>query len=487
MSMNLSLNLSQQQKMVMTMQMHQAFQLLQVTGQELEDALLEEMRENPLLEFEEVERALTDTELEQLIQYRDQQAENLEANNGSDTGEIDWDALIESGVFTSDNKGVVGGYAFWDMPAPEENYSGNSTLYEHLIEQFRLEISTDGERRAGEFILASLDNNGFLDTTYDEITLFADDVDMDDVEGAILIIRELEPIGCGARDMIESLVFQAEILYPEDPFFPDLIRNHLDAFYQKEYDVIAKIEDMDPEDVEEYHRMLLKLDPRPGNAFGGTVQPSITPDVQILKVGNEWTVVSNDDGVPKVRLNQKFLKMMRQQDLSKEDKQFVEEYRKKAEFFLHSLQRREQTITRVTRSILSRQMEYFEFGEEYLRPLNLSHVADDTGLHESTVSRSTANKYVETPNGVLELKWLFCSGVTGTYGEEYAAQAIQCKIRRFVNQENRVKPYSDQAMQNMLADEGIQIARRTITKYREAIGIGSSRERKRTYANQSWD
>ena len=485
MSINLSLNLSQQQKMVMTMQMHQAFQLLQVTGQELEDALLEEIRENPLLELEDLERSLTDAEVTQLLQQREQQAENLEDNNGAAEGEIDWEALIESGVFASDNKGVVGGYAFQDLPPPEQNYAGNSTLYEHLMEQFRLEISTDGERRAGEFILASLDHNGFLDASYDDVTLFAEDVDMDDVEGAILIIRELEPIGCGARNMIESLVFQAEILHPEDPFFPDLIRNHLDAFSKKAYQTIAEMEEMHPEDVEEYHLMLLDMNPRPGNAFGGELQPSITPDVRILKVGEEWTVVSNDDGIPKIRLNQRFLKMMQQKSLSKEEKAFVEEYRKKAEFFLHSLQRREQTITRVTRSILGRQLEYFEFGEEFLRPLNLHHVAEDTGLHESTVSRSTAHKYVETPNGVLELKWLFCSGVKGIYGEEYAAQAIQCKIKRFVIKENRLKPYSDQAMQNMLAEEGIQIARRTITKYREAIGIGSSRERKRTYARES--
>ena len=130
-------------------------------------------------------------------------------------------------------------------------------------------------------------------------------------------------------------------------------------------------------------------------------------------------------------------------------------------------------------------MEYFEFGEEYLRPLALRQVSEDTGLHESTISRSTSHKYVETPKGVLELKWLFCSGVKGVYGEEYAAQSIQCKIRRFVYQENKMKPYSDQAMQRLLAEEGIQIARRTITKYREAIGIGSSRERKRRYAREA--
>lgn len=484
MSMNLSINIQQQQKMVMTMQMHQAFQLLQLTGQELEDALLEEMRENPALEFEETDRALSDVEIEQLLTARESQKEELEARNGSQEGEIDWEALIEMGAFSSSKKGVVGGFGQNDMPSIEENHSSNSTLSEHLLDQFRLELSTDGERIAGEFIIASLDSDGFLDTSLEEVSLFTD-VEMDDVEGAILIIRELEPIGCGAVDMVESLIFQAEIQFPEDPFFPGLIRNHLQSFYDVDYQRIAKLEDMDPEDVEEYHKMLLDLNPRPGNAFGGGHKQTVTPDVRIIKVGDEWTVLSNDDGVPKIKINTRLIKMLQQPDLSKADRAFLDEYRKKAEFFLHSLQRREHTITRVTRSILSRQLEYFEFGEEYLRPLALRQVSDDTGLHESTISRSTAHKYVETPKGVLELKWLFCSGVKGVYGEEYASQSIQCKLRRLVSQENRLKPYSDQAMQRMLAEEGIQIARRTITKYREAIGIGSSRDRKRRYALES--
>jgi len=483
MSLNLSLNLQQQQKMVMTMQMHQAFQLLQLTGQELENALLEEIRENPALELEESDR-LSDTELHRLELERSREQESLEERNGvGEEHDIDWDTLIEAGKIVI-KSGVAGGYVQHEMPPIEENYASQATLYEHLMEQFRLELSTDGERLAGEFILASLDGNGFLDTPLEEIAMETN-VDMDDVEGAILIIRELEPVGCGAQNMVESLIFQAESAYPEDPFFSDLIRNHLADFELKKYDEIGAAADMHPEDVEEYHSMMLGLNPRPGSILGGVPQPIIKPDVKVFRVGEEWKVVSTDDGVPKVRISPTFLKQMREASLERTDKNLMEDFRKKAEFFMHALLRREQTIVRVMRSVLSRQLEYFEFGEEYLRPLALRQVSEDTELHESTISRSTVNKYVEIPNGIFELKWFFCSGVKGLYGDEYASQSIQFKIRRFVEHENRQKPFSDQSIQKKLSDEGIQIARRTISKYRESIGIPSSRARKQRYAVQA--
>lgn len=481
MAMNLSISLQQQQKMVMTMQMHQAFQLLQVTGQELEDALLEEIRENPALELDEDSEALSELEQQRIVEERQRKAEELEERNGvGEEQEFDWDTLIEAGQMVV-RRGVVGGYAFDDMPSFEEHTASSTTLYDELMEQFRLELSTDGERLAGEFIIASLDDSGFLDSPLEEIAMETD-TDMDDVEGAILIIRELEPIGCGAQNMIESLVFQAEILYPEDPFFPDLIRNYLPEFELKQYEAIGVDADMHPEDVEEYHMMLLKLNPRPGSVFGAAPQPIIKPDVKIAQVGNEWKVLSMDEGTPRIRLSHKFQQQLREAGLKREDKAFMSEFQKKAEFFLHALLRREQTILRVTRSILDRQLEYFEFGEEYLRPLALRQVSEDTELHESTISRSTANKYVETPNGIFELKWFFCSGVKGLYGDEYAQQAIQVKIRRLIEDENRQKPFSDQAIQKRLSEEGIQIARRTVSKYRESIGIPSGRDRKKRYA-----
>lgn len=480
MSMNLSISLQQQQKMVMTLQMHQAFQLLQVTGQELEDTLLEEIRENPALELEE-DFGLSEHEQQRIVEDRQRKADELEERNGAgEESTIDWDTLIEAGQMVV-NKRVVGGYAFDDMPAFEENYASSSTLYDELMEQFRLELSTDGERIAGEFIIASLDDNGFLEASLEEVAMETD-TDLDDVEGAILIIRELEPIGCAAQNMIESLVFQAEILHPEDPFFPDLIRNHLKEFEHKQYEAIGLASDMDPEDVEEYHQMLLELNPRPGSVFGAKPLPVVKPDVKIERVGNEWKVLSMDEGAPQIRLSHKFQQQLREAGLKREDKAFMTDFQKKAEFFLHALLRREQTILRVTRSILDRQLEYFEFGEEYLRPLALRQVSEDTELHESTISRSTANKYVETPNGIFELKWFFCSGVKGLFGDEYAQQAIQVKIRRFVEHENRQKPFSDQAIQKRLADEGIQIARRTVSKYRESMGIPSGRDRKKRYA-----
>ena len=477
--MDLSLNLQQQQKLVMTMQMHQAFQVLQLTGQELEDALLEEIRENPALELVDIDRSLREDEIRQIQEANALSQEETEARNGAENIEFDWQTLLENGFGSAMSYSGNFGNSNDQMPI-EYNLKSESTLSDHLMDQFRLEFTTDGERIAGEFIIYSLDDSGFIDMNVDEISALTD-VDVDDVEGAILVIRELEPIGCAAQNMLESLIFQAEILYPEDPFFPEIIRDHLQSLHDEAYEKVGQLMDMDPEDVEEYHHMLLKLNPRPGGAFVTHTERGITPDVEIVKVGDEWQVLSNDDGLPKIRISSLLRQLVTDKSLNKEDRAFADEYLKKAQFFIESLYRRERTIIRVTKAILDRQLEYFEFGEEYLRPLVLRQIAEDVSLHESTVSRSTANKYVQTPRGILELKWLFCSGVTGIYGEEYAAQSIQVKIRRFIDMENQQKPLSDQKIENMLADEGIQIARRTVAKYREMTGIPSSRDRKQQY------
>ena len=479
--MDLSLELRQQQKLVMTMQMHQAFQLLQLQGLELEEALLEEVKENPALELVEQDRSLSEAEMQRQAEYERDQAADREAQNGTDENDFDWEAILENSVSgRSTRRGTIHA----ELPPVEHNLTYDTTLRDQLWEQFRLELSTDGERAAGEFILGCLDSNGYLDCSYEEVMRHTQ-TELDDVEGAILIIRELDPIGCGARDIIECLVFQAEIEYPEDPFFSDIIRNHLKDLERKDYDKIGAAMDMDSEDAEEYHKMLLDFNPRPGNAFENVVEKGITPDVKIIQVGDEWQVISNDDGIPRIQLSPMVQQLIRDKTLKGKDKSFAEEHLRKAKFFIESLLRREQTLVRVTKAILNRQLEYFEFGEEFLRPLVLRQIAEDIGVHESTVSRSTANKYVELPTGVVELKWLFCSGVKGLYGEEYAAQAIQHKIKRFIRNENQKKPLSDQAITDLLGQEGVVIARRTVAKYRESINVASSRDRKRAYLAES--
>ena len=479
--MDLSIKLQQQQNLVMTMQMHQAFQVLQLSGQELEDAVLEEIRENPALEL--IEEGGISTSLQhgehadpmQVLQESFKEA-------GLDTGEIDWADFAYHQGFGRESKG---GYKNWDDEASpiEMNVSSSVSLYEHLMEQFRLEICTAEERRAGEYILASLNDVGFLDCSYEEI-IEETEVELDDVEGAILIIRELEPVGCGGRTVVESLVFQAEIAYPEDPFFPEIIRNHLPHIQKYNYAKIAKIMDMEIEDVEEYHKMLLELNPRPGSAFATTSEKGITPDIRIVKEGEEWQVVSDESIVPKIKINpmiEEMLQLKKRNKETQEKRQFADEHYRKAVFFIESLLRREQTLVRITKSILTRQIEYFEFGEEYLRPLHLRQVAEDLELNESTISRCSSNKYVDTPRGVINMKWFFCSGVKGLYGEEYAAEAIQVKIKRYVEHENPLSPVSDQQLTDMLAEEGVLIARRTVSKYREGIGLASSVDRKRNY------
>lgn len=476
--MELKAQLLQQQKLVMTMQMRQAIQVLQLNNQEIEQLIEEELLSNPAIEENAVRETMSEDEISAQHDLQVLQAELLEEKNheqGDDGGL--WEAIL-SGEHRDVGKGSRRGYIYEDIPPIEANYSVSSTLLEELLAQLRLEYCTDEERRAAEFIIGNLDHRGYLDCTYHEVQKHMN-VELDDVEGAILIIRELDPIGCGARSLQECLQFQVEILYPEDDDFVVIVTKYLDALKRKAYSQIATALDMHEEDVEEYHKMLQELEPHPGRPYDDTPQQVVTADVKVMKVGDEWQVLTEDNGLPRIQVNQLLQKMkMAKEANNAEDRRFLEENLRSAKFLLESLHHRERTIVRVMDSILRRQLEFFEYGVEYLRPMVLRDIAQDIDVHESTVSRISNGKYVETPFGLLELKYFFNSSIRQIGGLDLASQAVKAKIKTLISKENKKKPYSDNKICDILAEEGIALARRTVTKYREAMNIPSSRARK---------
>ena len=475
--MEIRAQLKQQQKLVMTVQMRQVFKLLQMNSIELDQALDELLAENNSLELQEDGITLSESEIRLLHKENLIKQDQDEQQNGCQENDELWTALLESDLRNEASvHNMRGGYIYNDLPPIESNLSSSPLLTEHLMDQFRLEFCTDGEKEAGIFILGNLDHRGYLDCTYEEIMQQVG-VELDDVEGAILIIRELEPLGCAARDLIECLCFQAQVRYPEDPFFSDLITNHLKDFKRKSYQKISDATDIHPEDVEEYHKMLKEFEPCPGRAFIDNPDQTIIPDIKVLKVGDDWQVVSAESGLPKLKISSFYQSLLKKAVGT--DKKFAEDKMRSAKFLLESIYKRERTIVQVMESILMRQMDFFENGIEYLRPMILKEIADDIGVHESTVSRITTSKYVDCPHGVFSLKYFFNSGVQNIGGLDLASQAVKIKIQRMIAEENPKKPLSDSAIVKKLSNVGIKLARRTVTKYRESLGIGSSRDRKK--------
>jgi RNA polymerase sigma-54 factor len=328
-------------------------------------------------------------------------------------------------------------------------------------------------------MILNLDEHGWLDCDLDYVAAESG-ADEDDVEGALIILQGLDPIGCGARDLKECMLIQIKEKWPEDPFFPDIVNNHLSDIEERNYSTIARDMDMDMEDVLEYHKMLQTLDPWPGRAFAEPEDQYITPDIEVVKISGEWQILQNEDGMPRLRLSSKYQEMFKEGS-DKDDKEFVEKRLRAAKFLIESIYKRQRTIYRVMESIMRRQTAFFEHGTESLRPMVLADIADEIGVHESTVSRATTNKYVQCPHGIFELKFFFNAGIRQTNGDELASEAVKQKIRKLIAEEDRQKPHSDSALAALLKKDRIKIARRTVAKYREAMGILPSTQRKKLF------
>jgi RNA polymerase sigma-54 factor len=347
-----------------------------------------------------------------------------------------------------------------------------------MVWQLNMQSCTDDEYTAAITIVHNLDHRGWLELDTDELVEHSG-VDRDSVEGALQIVQGFDPIGCGAQDLAGCLVLQARFHWPEDPFIVPLLQGHLGDLETRNYSNIARSLDLDMEDVIEYHRMIQTLEPRPGRPFSDAPENYIIPDITVVKVGEKWQILQNDDGLPRLRVSNYYRQILIDQGASKKDKEYIKERLDSADFLIKSIFKRQRTIHKVMECILVRQQAFFDLGSEQLRPMVLREVADEIGVHESTVSRVTTNKYVQCPHGIFELKYFFNAGIQRVHGEDLAAEAVKQKIRKLIGDEEPKKPLSDQKIVTLLREQNVQIARRTVAKYREAMGFLSSQQRKR--------
>jgi len=469
------------QSLVMTPRLQQAIKLLQYNHLEMVQHVQEAMLENPTLEAVPDSDGSGDAAEKERVLREKAEAQNndLQEQQNGEEGGIDWEKFIDHMAQNSRPTGSLGGTIHDDLPPIETNLTYGESLADHLLFQLKMMRCGEDEARIAESIVLNLDHRGYL--AVDLATLAADDdVDLEVAEEALELVQALDPIGCAARDLSECLVVQARVHFPEDDTFARILtEEHLHNLERRNYAAIARDLELETEDVVEYHRMIQELEPLPGRGFAGDDPRYITPDIFVVKRNGEWFVELNEDGMPDLRISRYYQKVLK--NASKDDKDYLLDKLRGAEFLIKSINKRRRTIRKVTESILKFQRDFFDHGVERLRPLVLQDVADDVGVHMSTVSRVTTNKYVHTPHGTFELKFFFSAAVKQQSGGDMAAEAIKSRIKSLVADENGKKPLSDQAIANALKKEGIRIARRTVAKYREAMGILPSSKRKQMF------
>lgn len=483
MAMRQTMNLSQ--NLVITPQLQQAIKLLQMSRLELESQVRNELEENPILEEAEV---LREEDFQRTKEAETQAMESPEvpstaADNVQDPqrqDEFEWESYLETQHKTpreaSSGQEEIMNY--------ENIISTTQTLHDHLYWQVKMAGFSDNEEKAADAIIAHIDDDGYLKVPLNQIAE-EEKIEIEDLEDALSLIQEFDPPGVGARDLKECLIVQARILEEDTNDLVLLINNHLKDLEKKNYEAIVKGLGRPMAEVIEICKIIYAMEPKPGRGYAGNDTHYVTPDVYVYKVGDEYVVSLNEDGLPKLKISNFYKNMLKGGSAPTGDQkasEYIQEKLKSAVWLIKSIHQRQRTIFKVTDSIVKHQKEFFEKGASALKPMVLRDIANDIGMHESTVSRVTTSKYVHTPQGIYELKYFFNSGISSSDGgEELASESVKLKLKEIVSKEDPKKPYSDQKLVDLLRKEGIDIARRTVAKYRDVLRILPSSQRKKYF------
>ncbi len=476
------LTVKQAQQLRMTPQLRQAIKILQVARGDLEQMIAEEVEENPVLEELAGEQTADSGLRTADVESTEAEAPAPERSEETEAGEladIDWNDYIER---YSDFHGSIGGGSDRDDNRNSliENIPGTTgDLTSALLDQLNLVMMSDEERRVGKFVIHNLDENGYLACPPEELAFAAacSPGTLDDVRE---IVQEFEPPGCASVDLPECLATQLRLRgYEKDDYVTIIASAHLGQLQPANYAKIAKALDTTAAEVAECHAIIKSLEPKPGGSYDRDDTRYVVPDVYIHRVGDEFQVTLNDEGLPRLRVSPYYRRMLEEKQAGRDANGYLQGKLRSANWLIRSIEQRQRTLRKVAESIVNQQGEFLAKGVEYLRPMVLKDVAHEIEMHESTVSRATANKYAHTPHGVVELKYFFTSGLKGANGTEVSSETVKRKIQDIIRGEDSSKPYSDQDISGRLAaDENVDIARRTVAKYRELLGILPSSKRK---------
>lgn len=479
MAMQLKTSLKLSQQLRMTPQLQQAIKLLQLSRLELETAVRKELTENPVLE--EVQDT-TESEEELTKSERQASEEKIDPQNDGDPDpraqeEFEWESYVEQ----SQKPPSTVGSGSEEIMNYENIISTSQTLHDHLSWQASLAGFNEEEDVIVNVLISYIDDDGYIKT---ELQAIADDEDLDvkELEEMLPFIHEFDPAGVGSRNLKECLLVQAKHLQEDTNDLVHLINNHLKELEKKNYPGIAKAMDIEIESVIEMCKIIYSMDPKPGRAFMSNDTHFVTPDVYVYKVGEDYMVSLNEDGLPRLRISNLYKNILKGDQASTEKThEYIQDKLRSAVWLIKSIHQRQRTIYKVTESIVKHQKKFFDQGPAFIKPMILRDIANDIGMHESTVSRVTTNKYVHTPRGIYELKYFFNSGISKTDGDSLASESVKLKIKQLVSEEDPKNPLSDQKIVEVLKKEGIKIARRTVAKYRDVLKILPSSKRKKYF------
>ncbi|WP_456325199.1 RNA polymerase factor sigma-54 [Desulfonauticus submarinus] len=477
MALQLKQQLKLSQQLVMTPQLQQAIKLLQLSRTELVDLVQQELLENPLLEEAENNESI------EKIQKAEDEFSEFKVEEESLIKNAEWENYL--GQFSSFSKD------YKELEIPEEilsveaRYAPKPSLEGHLLWQLNLAPFTEKQKEIGREIIGNLDSRGYLTVSTSEIASSLD-VKEEEVEEVLKRIQQFDPIGIASRNLKECLLVQLKHFDYDDPILNLLVEHHLDDIEKRKIDNILKKLGISKEKLHEYIEILKSLDPYPGSQYSNEDVVYISPDVYVFKYEDDFVILLNEDGIPNLRLNPLFeeieIKRGRKKKNSSKDIEYLQEKMRSAVWLIKSLQQRQRTLYKVVESILYFQKDFFEKGVSCLKPLTLRDVAEYIGMHESTISRVTSNKYISTPFGLFELKFFFNSGLSTKDGSNVGSESIRARIKEIIDAEDKKKPLSDEAIAKRLQKElGVSIARRTVAKYRAALNIPSSSRRKKIF------
>jgi RNA polymerase sigma-54 factor len=466
------------QQLVMTPQLQQAIKLLQLSRLELAEMIQQEMEQNPALEESGIDE-LSDkniTALENKTASPEKESPvkevTIEEKIRTDTN---WENYINE--YNSTGR-VYTESENTEAPNYEAFTSEKKTLKDHLQWQLRLHGLTKEETKIGHTIIGNLNHDGYLCSEVEEIAQVCN-AKIEQIEDVLSILQTFDPPGVCARNLCETLLIQVQQLGIDNPIITEIIKNHLKNLENRNSKKIAKALKISTDDVRAAVKIIQYLEPKPGRKFSTEEPAYITPDIYVYKDGDGFKIVMNDDGMPKLKIN-RFYKdaIAKGRKISKEAKNYLNEKMQSASWLIKSIHQRQKTIYLVMESILKFQKEFFEHGIAYLKPLILKDIAEDIEMHESTISRVTTNKYAYTPQGIFELKYFFNSSIERTGGESMASASVKDKIRLLIENEDHESPLSDEKLSSILQEANIQIARRTVAKYRKVLNILPSNKRK---------
>ncbi len=471
-----SLQLRIGHQLTMTPQLQQAIRLLQLSAADLQTEIQEALETNSMLELEDkssVDKHFEENELQTDTQHKTEEHSHADLSDESETLSFEFQSMTRNSFRYHETQGNE-----------LETLNGTqTTLRDHLLWQMQLTPFTDVDKMIATIIIDSINEDGFLTSSLDDIlatvSTSACEVDLNEIEAVLHRVQRFDPVGVAARNLSECLKVQLEQQAPSRwrNKAKELVTHHLELLGKRDFPALKRRLGLSNEDLREVIACIQALNPRPGTKIGQPHPEYIVPDVYTFKRNGVWQVELNPECTPHLQINPYYASLIKRSDASK-DNQFMRNQLQEARWFLKSIENRNDTLLKVARCIVNAQQGFLEYGEEAMKPMILSDISSVLEMHESTISRVTTHKYLHTPRGTFELKYFFSSHVSTDEGGECSATAIRALIKKLISAENRNKPLSDSKLSKMLSDLGINVARRTVAKYREGMTIPPSNERK---------